>query len=107
LKGEGVDICGMCETNLNKGQDVDGKGTYFWLGQGRKEDQGRNGGVGFLIRKGIKVELMTSQMEDLMAIRIMGKRKLVVVVVYQACEGTGIDRNKERMNFMARIAKET
>lgn len=107
LRKEQIDICGLSETNLNDKQEVDGDRDYIWFGKGAKIEEGRRGGVGFLIRKHLKTEVMKKhECEDLLAVKIKGARCLVIVVVYQKCEGEDVAANKRRMKRVTELAKE-
>ena len=86
---------------------VDGQGVFQWFGIGRKVEEGKCGGVGFLVRKELKAEVVDQhQEEDLMVLRIVGPTVLVVCVVYQRCERVDVAANRRRLSRIAMIARQ-
>ena len=106
LKAKEVDMCGVVETGVNEGQVVEGGRYYNWYGSGRPIEEGRGGGVGWLIKKELEVEILESA-EDILMIRVKGKGKgLSATCVYQKCEGVDREGNKGRLRELINQARE-
>ena len=98
-----VDVCAINETGLVGEEFVEMERGYSWIGSNRGTEEERGGGVGFIIKGGIETEILEEQ-EDLMAIKIRRTRKNVVIVnVYQACEGENQQKNERRMEEIRKL----
>ena len=102
-----VDICGVVETNLQDREFVEVGEKYVWLGVNGKDDRGRKGGVGFIVRKDVRTEMIVEE-EDMIGIRVEGKcGRMLIVCVYQECEGTDRNGNEKRGDTLRKVVQES
>lgn len=68
----------------------------------RKSEKGKSIGVRLMIKKCLKEEeLKDYSEEDVLAVRLSGAIRMVVVVIYQRCEQTDLAGNKKRGKKLA------
>ena len=62
-----IDICAVNETGLVGDEYIETTGTgYTWYGSNREREEERGGGVGFIVKNNVEIEVVKRQ-EDLMA----------------------------------------
>jgi exonuclease III len=110
MEKERVDICGINESGLNDDEFVDGGEGYEWFGCNRPAIEGKGGGVGFLVKKGLQVsELKEYTGKDCLALCVKGMSgsgvNVILVNVYQKCEGVNVVENKERMAMIQKVTE--
>ena len=99
LEREKFDVCGVVETALSDDEYLEGGKRYKWFGRNREEPKG---GVGFLVRKELECEVLLEE-EDVIAICVIGKKRMNLICVYQRCQGVDEMNNRKRTEEIRRL----
>ena len=106
IERSNCDICAVNETGLTEEEYMDVSDRYSWFAANREWIEGRSGGAGIIIKKGIRCEEMIDKMESVCLVKIGGsdhKFKWLVGNVYMNCEEVRKEENILKLEYITGV----